>query len=127
MSWICLTTIEPEVILFQASRIAKSRPYCIAVFDVSATPMRYKRATSRNDLTYNHLLVRSMWGGSGRANGSSENYYALLLLKDPDTTLNWSKTYLNFESDVNPLQMSVLHTDFNKVCPPVVDFNHTIN
>jgi ABC-type glycerol-3-phosphate transport system permease component len=122
--WLCLTLFEPEVILFQARRIAGDRPYCIVVNDKDRNSQEYKVAVSRSDLTFSALTARfSRFGGAG---DRAENYYSLLILRNSNEIRNWSKLYLNFESDVVPLQMSLVGKDINKLCTPIVDFAKSI-
>ena len=122
--WICLTIFEPEVILFQAMRIAGDRPYCIVVADKDQH-FTYKVTVRRSDLTFSALTTQLLWGGSGGP--FAETYYSLLILKNPDEIRNWSKLYLNFESDVEPAQSSLAHKDISKFCTPVVDFAKSIS
>jgi hypothetical protein len=122
--WGCLTAFEPEVILFQAGRIAGDRPYCIAVSDRDRNLPSYKVAENRSDLTYSALITHVDYSGSGAPKASG--YYALLILKNPDEMRNWSKLHLNFESDVNPLEGSIFRRDISKLCTPVVDFAKSI-
>jgi hypothetical protein len=119
LAWFCLTAFEPEVILYQAQRIAGERPYCIVVADTNH-PFRYKEIKNRNDLTYSALAVHMDWGGS--SGPFAETYYSLLILKDPNEVRNWSKRYLNFESDVIPTQTSLYRMDLGKLCTPAVNF-----
>jgi hypothetical protein len=122
--WLCLTLLEPEVILFQARRIAGDRPYCIVVDDKDRNSQEYKVAVKRSDLTFSALTARFFrLGGAG---GRAENYYALLILRNPNEIRNWSKLYLNFENDVAPLQMSLVGKDIEKLCTPIVDFSKSI-
>ena len=95
--WLCLTAFEPEVILFQVNR---------------------------SDLTHSALTARVDWGGSGGP--KVENYYALLILKNPNEIRNWSKLHLNFENDVVPTQSSLFREDINRLCTPIVDFAKSI-
>jgi hypothetical protein len=122
--WGCLTAFEPEVILFQAGRIADDRPYCILVDDKDRNLQEYKVAVNRSSLSFSALTTRLDWEGSGGP--FAENYYALLILKNPNEIRNWSKLRLNFESDVEPTQWSVFRKDMSKLCTPVVDFAKTI-
>jgi hypothetical protein len=123
--WICLTAFEPEIVLFQAKRIAGDRPYCIVVFDTRPNLPTYKAAVNRSELTFSALVAHVYWlGGSGA--GRPDTYYALLILKNPDEMRNWSKLYLNFENDVEPTQSSVYRRDFNKICTPVGDYASSI-
>ena len=117
--WGSLTAFEPEIILYQAKRIAGDRPYCIVVSDTDR-PFHYKSMRTRSDLTFGALAVRTDWGGS--SGPYQETYYSLLILRDPDEIRNWSKLYLNFESDANPTQSSLFHVDFRRLCTPVIDF-----
>jgi hypothetical protein len=124
LCWLCLTVFEPEVILFQARRIAGDRPYCIVVTDNDRNLPAYKVAENRNDLTYSALAVSFFrLGGAG---DRAFTYYALLILKNPSEIRNWSKLRLNFENDVEPLQGSLVGKDINKLCAPVVDFAKSI-
>jgi|SRR5580704_1039116 ABC-type glycerol-3-phosphate transport system permease component len=122
--WLCLTAFEPEVILFQAKRIAGDRPYCIVVDDKDRNLQKYKVAVNRSDLTHSALTARVDWGGSGGP--KVENYYALLILKNPNEIRNWSKLHLNFENDVVPTQSSLFREDINRLCTPIVDFAKSI-
>jgi hypothetical protein len=79
---------------------------------------------NRSNLTYSALTTRVAWGGSGGPR--AEIYYALLILKNPNEIRNWSKLHLNFESDVEPMQTSLVHKDISKLCTPVVDFAKSI-
>jgi hypothetical protein len=118
--WLCLTLFEPEVILFQASRIAGDRPYCIVVSDKDRNLPEYKVAANRGDLTFSALTARFFrLGGAG---DRAETYYSLLILRNPNEVRNWSKLRLNFENDVVPIQMSLIGKDINKLCIPIVDF-----
>jgi hypothetical protein len=122
--WGCLTAFEPEVILFQAGRIAGDRPYCIVISDKDRNSSEYKVPASRSDLTYSALTARFFrLGGAG---DRAETYFALLILADPNEMRNWSKLYLNFESDVEPTQMSLFRRDISKLCTPVVHFAKSI-
>jgi hypothetical protein len=124
LAWLCLTVLEPEVILYQARRIAGDRPYCIVVTDNDRNLPAYKVAESRNDLTYSALAVSYLrLGGAG---DRAETYYALLILQNPSEITNWSKLRLSFENDVEPLQMSLVGKDINKLCMPIVDFAGSI-
>jgi hypothetical protein len=78
------------------------RPYCIVVYDQDHPLTSHKVAAKRSDLTYSGLVTHLSWGGSGASNGMADNYYAILILKNPDEMRNWSKLYLNFENDVVP-------------------------
>jgi hypothetical protein len=120
--WLCLSWFTPEVILYQANRIANGRPYCIVVPDEYNQFSKYHEAVNRGDLEYSALTTHLLWGGSGASDGMAENYYSLLILQNPDEIRNWSKFYLNFERDVNPLQMSLVHVDFRRLCTPIVGF-----
>jgi hypothetical protein len=121
--WLCLTVFEPDVILFQAERIAGDRPYCVVVSDKDRA-FQYNVAVNRSDLTYSALTTRLDWGGS--AGSLAETYYSLLILKNPDEIRNWSKLYLNFESDAVPTQTSLVRNDLRKLCTPVADFGRYI-
>jgi ABC-type glycerol-3-phosphate transport system permease component len=111
--WLLLSAFEPEVLIFQAWRIAGNRPYCIAVPDMNYdSEMRYKRVTNRKELTWHSLTTRVDFWGSGAP--MSEFYYAILVLNDPNETRNWSKFQLNFESDIDPHQSGVMHENFDK-------------
>jgi hypothetical protein len=122
--WLCLIMFEPEVILFQAMRIASDRPYCIVVADHDHNLAEYKVAVRRGDLTFSALTTHLDWGGSGGP--FADTYYSLLILENPHEVRNWSKFYLNFESDVEPMQSSLVHTDIGKLCTPVVNFAKSI-
>jgi hypothetical protein len=122
--WLCLTLFEPEVILFQARRIAGDRPYCIVVNDKDRNEQEYEVAVNRSDLTFIALTARFFrLGGAG---DRAWNYYALLILRNPDEVRNWSKLYLNFENDVRPMQVSLVGKDINKLCTPIVGFAKSI-
>ena len=119
IAWGLLTAFEPTVVLYQAQRIAGERPYCIVVADIDH-PFRYKQVRSRSDLTYSAFAVRMSWGGS--SGPFAGTYYSLLILKNPNEVRNWSKLYLNFKSDVKPLQTSLYRRDPETFCTPVVGF-----
>lgn len=124
--WLCLTAFEPEVVLYQAERIADNRPYCIAVTNGG---VEYNAVRNRSELTFHALKVRLQSGGSGYYSLFADTYYALLILKNPDDRFeikNWSKLYLNFQSDVGPTQSSIYHKDPARFCKPVVDFSNSI-
>jgi hypothetical protein len=117
--WLCFTGLEPEVILFQASRIADSRPYCIVVADKDHSE-RYKQVTKRSDLTFNALAVHTYGGFAGE-------YYSLLILGYPDEMRNWSKFYLNFRSDVVETQSSIYRKTPRSLCTPVTGFAKSVS
>jgi hypothetical protein len=121
--WLSLSAFEPSIVLFQARRIAGDRPYCIVVPDKYGL-WKYNTVLNSSDLTFTALTTSVDWGGSGGP--KDETYYSLLILKNPDEIKNWSKSYLNWESDVNPMQMSLFRKDLKRLCTPVVNFAGTV-
>lgn len=121
--WILLSVFESEILLYQAERIAGSRPYCIVVSDKDR-PLQYKTATQKADLSYTELTTHLSWGGS--SGPFADTYYALLVLQHPEDIRNWSKRSLNFKDDVNPMQSSLYQRDLSKLCTPVVNFAASI-
>lgn len=117
--WLCLTVFEPSVILYQAERIAGDRPYCIVVA-APERPLQYRKISNRSDLTYSALTVRVDTGGS--IGPIAETYYALLIMGNPVEVRNWSKRYLNFERDVEPMQSSLADRNPYDLCKPAADF-----
>jgi hypothetical protein len=122
--WLLLSAFfEPDIVLYQAKRIAGDRPYCIVVSDKSRV-MEYREVSNRAELTYNALTTRLDRGGSDGP--FAETYYSLLVLKNPDEIRNWSKRLLNFKNDVDPIQESLFRKDLRKLCTPVVNFAGTV-
>jgi hypothetical protein len=121
--WFCLTAFEPEVLLYQAGRIAGNRPYCIVVSDKDRS-MQYKEVAKRSDLTFGALTVHLFRGGS--SGPFADTYYSLLILGNPDELRNWSKLYLNFQSDVVPTQTSLVRKEPRSLCTPVIDFSKSV-
>jgi len=121
--WLSLAAFEPSIVLFQAKRIAGNRPYCIVV-PVKGGLWKYKTVLNRSELTYTALTTTVDWGGSGGP--KDETYFSLLVLGNPPYVMNWSKRYLNWERDVNWMQVSLYHVDPTRLCTPIVDFAGTV-
>ena len=123
--WILLTAFfEPQLVLFQAKRIAGDRPYCIAVPD-KEPPFEYKEVKSHVELSYSNLTTHLWWGGS--SGPFAQSYYAILVLRQPDDVWNWSKRFLDFRDDVNLLQFSMYKRNFTTFCHAVVGFGSRVD
>ena len=117
--WAVFSAFEPEIMLYQAERIAGDRPYCIVVSDKNRE-MTYKEVTSKSELTFNNLTTTLNWGGSGDPMGKV--YYALLIMRNPDDVWNWSKTVMDFKDDVQLHQWSLYKRDYTSFCNARSDF-----
>ena len=115
--WILLTCFETDIVLYQASRIADGRPYCIVVSDKNKE-FSYKEATRRTDLSYTGLTTHLIYGGSGGP--YADTFYALLVLQKPDEIRNWSKLLLDFEDDAQ--QVGFDRRKSSKLCDPAAKF-----
>jgi len=122
--WLICSAFEPQVIVWQAKRIASGRPYCIVVSDPDH-PFKYREVRRMSELKYSRLTTRLDWGGS--IGPVAETYYALLILQKPDDVWNWSKRYLNFRDDVQLSQFSLYKQDFTKFCIPTTGFAERIH
>jgi hypothetical protein len=61
--WALFSAFEADIALYQASRIAGAKPYCIVVADKDH-PSRYLEVTHKRQPSYPSLTVPLLGGGS---------------------------------------------------------------